>query len=399
VLLSVKQVYAAEAAHTSLAQAILDSEKRTLRLLDGLPTAVFVVDESGHPYYLNRKSEELLGRGAMPDASPEELSQRYRACLAGTTEPIPVDRVPVVRALLGEESYRTDIEIHRPDRIVPLEVWASPIRDESGKIDFAVAAFNDISERLAIQRKIDQLNAELERQVTELAAVNKELETFSYSVSHDLRAPLRAVDGFSQVLETDHAAALDPEAIRYLNRIRSNVRRMGSLIDDLLRFSRLSRKEVETGEVDMASLVQNVLEDLGRSWPALPRIAMHELPPAEGDIDLLRQVWVNLIDNAMKYSSTRPEPRIEISGHREGDDITYSVRDNGVGFDMAYADKLFGVFQRLHRQDEFEGTGVGLAIVQRVIHRHGGLVWAEATLGEGAAFHFTLPAGGHHGGG
>ena len=397
VLLSVKQVRATEDAHARLAQAIRDSEKRTLRLLDGLPTAVFVVDAAGHPYYVNRKSAEILGRGVLPDAEPGDLPKRYQAYFRGTDEPIPADRIQVVRALDGEESYSTDVEIRRPDRIVPLEVWASPIRDDSGKIDFAVAAFNDITDRLEIQGRLDQLNAELARQVTELAAVNKELETFSYSVSHDLRAPLRAIDGFSQALETDYAASLDPEAIRYLSRIRSNVRRMGLLIDDLLRFSRLSRKELETQEVDMASLVRNVLDDLARSRQH-PRIRMNELPPARGDIDLLRQVWINLIDNAIKYSGKRSKPRVDISGHRNGHEITYTVRDNGVGFDMAYADKLFGVFQRLHRQDEFEGTGVGLAIVQRVIHRHGGRIWAEAAPDGGATFHFTLPAGGQNGG-
>jgi light-regulated signal transduction histidine kinase (bacteriophytochrome) len=200
------------------------------------------------------------------------------------------------------------------------------------------------------------------------------------------------VDGFSRVLETDHAASLDPEAMRYLGRIRGNVRRMGLLIDDLLKFSRLSRKDLETLGVDMNSLVRNVVDDLSRSRDTLPRITVGDLPAAQGDLDLLRQVWTNLVDNAIKYSARRPEPRVEINGASDGREVTYTVRDNGVGFDMAYADKLFGVFQRLHRQDEFEGTGVGLAIVQRVIHRHGGRIWAEAALDQGATFHFTLPA-------
>jgi signal transduction histidine kinase len=397
VLLSIRQVGQTEAAQAKLAAAVRDSEQRTLRLLDGLPTGVFVVDSAGRPSYANAKSGEILGRGTLPDARPEDISERYGVYRTGSDIAYPPDQIPVVRAIRGDEVYASDLEIHRPDRVVPVEVWARPIRNETGEIEFAVAAFNDISERLENQRKIDQLNAELAHQVAELAAVNKELETFSYSVSHDLRAPLRAIDGFSQVLETDHAAVLDPEAIRYLSRIRSNVRRMGLLIDDLLKFSRLSRKELDTQAVDMASLVRNVLDDLARSRQH-PQIRMNELPTAQGDIDLLRQVWINLIDNAIKYSGKRPKPRIEISGHQAGDETRYTVRDNGVGFDMAYADKLFGVFQRLHRQDEFEGTGVGLAIVQRVIHRHGGRIWAEAAPDGGAAFHFTLPAGGQNGG-
>jgi light-regulated signal transduction histidine kinase (bacteriophytochrome) len=359
---------------------------------------VFVVDSAGHPWYANRKSGEILGRGSMPDARPEDIPEVYQAYVAGTSDPLPVDQVPVVRALRGEEVYTTDIEIHRPDRVVPLETWASPIRNDAGETEFAVAAFNDITERLESQRRIDQLNRELGHQLSELAAVNQELETFSYSVSHDLRAPLRAVDGFSQVLETDYAASLDPEARRYLGRIRGNVRRMGSLIDDLLRFSRLSRKELATSEVDMTALVRNVIDDLTRTGPVPAQISLEDLPAADGDIDLLRQLWTNLIDNAIKYSSTRAEPRVTISAERNESAITYSVGDNGVGFDMAYADKLFGVFQRLHRQDEFEGTGVGLAIVQRVIHRHGGRVWAESAPDRGAVFHFTLPAERNHGG-
>jgi signal transduction histidine kinase len=398
VFLSVRQVRAAEEAQTNFARSIRDSEQRTFRLLNGLPTGVFVVDSAGHPWYANRKSGEILGRGSMPDARPEDIPEVYQAYVAGTSDPLPVDQVPVVRALRGEEVYTTDIEIHRPDRVVPLETWASPIRNDAGETEFAVAAFNDITERLESQRRIDQLNRELGHQLSELAAVNQELETFSYSVSHDLRAPLRAVDGFSQVLETDYAASLDPEARRYLGRIRGNVRRMGSLIDDLLRFSRLSRKELATSEVDMTALVRNVIDDLTRTGPVPAQISLEDLPAADGDIDLLRQLWTNLIDNAIKYSSTRAEPRVTISAERNESAITYSVGDNGVGFDMAYADKLFGVFQRLHRQDEFEGTGVGLAIVQRVIHRHGGRVWAESAPDRGAVFHFTLPAERNHGG-
>jgi PAS domain S-box-containing protein len=399
VLLSVAFLRRTEMAQMELALSIQRSEERTFRLLEGLPTAIFVVDSEGHPYYANRKSGEILGRGSLPDASPNELPERYQVYRAGTDEILAGDQIPVVRALHGETVYAADLEIHRPDRTVPLEVWATPIRNQAGETEFAVAAFNDISERLAAERRIAQLNAELEHQVTELATVNKELETFTYSVSHDLRAPLRAVDGFSQALESDYASALDAEALRYLTRIRGNVRRMGQLIDDLLRFSRLSRKGLETGDIDMAALVQNVVEDLVRTRPVQPELKVTDLPPAGGDIDLLRQVWNNLIDNAIKYSSKRPDARVEISGRSDGSEVTYSIRDNGVGFDMAYADKLFGVFQRLHRQDEFEGTGVGLAIVQRVIHRHGGRVWAESAPDQGAAFHFTLPVGVPNGGG
>ena len=238
--------------------------------------------------------------------------------------------------------------------------------------------------------------AQLEAKNTELKTVNQELETFSYSVSHDLRAPLRAIDGYSRVLLEDHATQLDAEGVRSLNVIRANARRMGLLIDDLLEFSRLSRKELVTAQVDMAALARAAADDLRREpelAAANATIDIGPLPPARGDAGLLQQVWANLIGNALKYSRTRAAPRIEIAAAEQNGDLVYSVRDNGVGFDPAYADKLFGVFQRLHSAQEFEGTGVGLALVQRILERHGGRIWADGKLDQGATFYFTLPRG------
>jgi len=245
-----------------------------------------------------------------------------------------------------------------------------------------------------IQRKragerIDALNASLKRYTAELESTNKELEGFSYSVSHDLRAPLRAVDGYARMLEEDHAGRLDAEGRRLLGVVRSSSRQMGQLIDDLLAFSRLGRQEPAKRRIDMASLVREVLGELARDAAAV--IEVSALPSAQADRALLRQVWVNLIGNALKYSARRDPPRVEIAGREEAGEALYWVRDNGVGFDMRYAGKLFGVFQRLHAADEFPGTGVGLAIVQRVIARHGGRVWAQAKEGEGACFYFSLP--------
>jgi light-regulated signal transduction histidine kinase (bacteriophytochrome) len=245
------------------------------------------------------------------------------------------------------------------------------------------------------ERAILELNAALGANAEQLKATNKELESFSYSVSHDLRAPLRAIDGFAMMIEEDCADRLDDEGRRYLSVIRENSKRMGMLIDDLLTFSRLGRLPVSTREVDMDSLAREVMtEVLGPHGGAGPRIEVGSLPPAHGDPGLLRQVWANLLANAVKYSSKNSQPRIEVSGRRDGAENCYSIRDNGVGFNMAYADKLFGVFQRLHRADEFSGTGVGLAIVHRVITRHGGRVWAEGEVDRGAVFSFALPAGG-----
>jgi two-component system sensor kinase len=249
-----------------------------------------------------------------------------------------------------------------------------------------------MSEREAARRSIEELSVELEQQVEELQEANRELETFSYSVSHDLRAPLRAIDGFSRMLVEDYGPALDAEAQRLLGVVRQNTHKMGRLIDDLLMFSRFSRKELHFAPVNMDRLARSALDDLRQSGlDGNSQVSIGELPPAYGDADLLRQVWANLLNNALKYSRNAAAPRVTVSASANGAMAEYRVSDNGVGFDMAYAHKLFGVFQRLHGPDEFEGSGVGLATVQRIVQRHGGRIWADATPGAGATFFFTLP--------
>ena len=225
----------------------------------------------------------------------------------------------------------------------------------------------------------------------ELARSNRELEAFTYTISHDLRAPLRHIGGYARMLEEDAGDQLDAEMRRYLDTIGDSSRRMGMLIDDLLAYSRLGRKSLERVEVDMEDMTRRMVEELP---DARGKIVVSELPPVHADPVLLRQAWFNLLSNALKYSAPRGDAaRVEIEGARADGRTRYVIRDNGVGFDMRYADKLFGVFQRLHSQDEFEGTGVGLAIVQQVVERHGGRVWAEAAPGAGASFYMELPAG------
>jgi len=240
-----------------------------------------------------------------------------------------------------------------------------------------------------VKAHADELEDKVRSRTAALEAANGELESFSYSVSHDLRAPLRAIDGYARMLDEDYAGRLDAEAQRLIGVVRSSAMRMGRLIDELLAFSRLGRQEPARTRVDMAALACEVADEVraGRS----ATLELGELPPASADASLVRQVWTNLIGNAFKYSAKSASPRVEIGGREEGTELHYWVRDNGVGFDMRYADKLFGVFQRLHRAEEFEGTGVGLAIVQRVVARHGGRVWAESSPGAGACFHFSLP--------
>jgi signal transduction histidine kinase len=244
-----------------------------------------------------------------------------------------------------------------------------------------------------VKRHAEELEARVGERTAELQAANKELESFSYSVSHDLRSPLRAIDGYSLMLAQDHASRLDTEGQRLLGVVRGEAARMGQLIDDLLAFSRLGRQTLAAAELDMTALVRKVVGELGVQYPGA-QVDLDALPPAHGDRALLTQVWINLVGNALKYSSKSAAPRVSISGSARDGKIEYLVADNGAGFDMRYADKLFAVFQRLHRVDEFPGTGVGLAIVQRVVARHGGRVWAEGKVDAGARFGFTLPAAG-----
>jgi PAS domain S-box-containing protein len=297
--------------------------------------------------------------------------------------------------------------VHPEDQAATLAEVERQMRDREPVLDFENRfAHKDGGWRLLSWKSVPQYDGSMyasARDITErreaeehVRELNRELESFSYSVSHDLRAPLRHIDGYARILREDLAGKLDPESRRVLDTIVDSSRRMGLLIDDLLAFSRLGRKPLATRAVDMQELVRGALADLqsqrGASAPDV-QVQVGELPPADGDPSLLRQVWSNLLGNAIKYSSPRGEQaRVFVSGERRGDLLHYSVADNGVGFDMRYADKLFGVFQRLHSQEEFEGTGVGLAIVQRIVARHGGAVAAQAEPGRGATFSFELPA-------
>lgn len=307
-------------------------------------------------------------------------------------EVVPPDRVaalePIYKKALQGQKFAFDLESKERNTIYHINVV--PVEDDQQQIVAGMLLIQDITESRQVETAMQDLNDSLSAYAHQLEAVNKELEAFTYSVSHDLRAPLRAMDGFSKAL-LENFTDLPPAAKHYLERIRTNSQHMGDLINSLLMLSRLGRQALYKQPISMNQLVQQVLEEMKNSQD-LSKVdfLIADLPDAEGDSSLIEQVFVNLLENAVKYSRTKTHPQIRVGSL---ENHTYYVKDNGVGFDMAYYNKLFGIFQRLHDVRDFEGTGVGLATTQRIIHRHGGKIWAESKPDEETTFYFTLPEG------
>jgi signal transduction histidine kinase len=316
------------------------------------------------------------------------------------TRPI-LEVTAAARGVVESRDFSLRVRKTTDDEIGSLVDSFNGMLAEVGKRAEALEAANrslehEMAERQRADEGVRQLNAELEANVAkrteQLQAANKELEGFSYSVSHDLRAPLRGIIGFADALMEDHGPDLSEEARRKIKVIQDEGRRMGVLIDELLAFSRLGRKALQVADLDMAKLARSCLEGMAPQINGHPlELQVGTLPSAKGDRILLGQVWTNLLSNAIKFSSKTEKPRIVVSAITDDKEHIYYVRDNGAGFDPKYKNKLFGVFQRLHDASEFPGTGVGLALVQRIVNRHGGRVWAESRPGEGATFYFTLP--------
>ena len=263
---------------------------------------------------------------------------------------------------------------------------------ELDNMEYFFTTYLDITERKNTEERIAELNKNLEQNITQLESANKELESFSYSISHDLRAPLRAINGFARVLQEDYFDKIDEEGKRSLERIRNNANRMGQLIDDLLNFSRIGRKELQKVNVNMTDLVKTIVREQNDQFANRDvNFTINSLNSSIADPNLIKQVWENLIANAIKYTRIKEKASIEIGSYKKDSKVVYYIKDNGAGFDMKYADKLFGVFQRLHKDKEFEGTGVGLAIVHRIVAKHEGMVWAESEINKGASFYFALP--------
>jgi signal transduction histidine kinase len=358
---------------------------------------VYVVDSNGQIAFDSR----YPGWAEVVDSSTRAVTRKLRSGGHGVEVAFdPFENEDAVAAYAGVAGYGWGVVAQQPahaaflaknQQLMRLVVAYSLIALLS-----LLALF--LASRIVLQRRqaVDdrRMKAELERMVAErtaqLEAANKELESFSYSVSHDLRSPLRAIDGFARIFEEDYGGKLDDEGKRVLKVIRDNGRKMGRLIDDLLAFSRLGRKPIAAAAIDMTELARAVFAELSQG-DGRARLDLDPVPAAWGDPALVKQVWVNLFSNALKFTGKRERPMIEVRSRPDGEHNAYCVKDNGAGFDMQYYDKLFGVFQRLHSPEEYPGTGVGLAIVQRVVSRHGGRVWAEGEEGKGAAFHFTLP--------
>jgi len=276
-------------------------------------------------------------------------------------------------------------------RLVDVLFSAAIITDTSNGRQSVAITERDITQQKIADEQINKLNKDLQSNVAELSATNKELESFSYSVSHDLRAPLRGINMYSHIFEESYWEILNDEAKDLVHKIQRNAQKMGLLIDDLLAFSKLGRKEIRKSQVNTMEIAESILNEMNQITPCKAEIKVNELAVSFADESLIYQVWVNLLSNAVKYSEKKELPQIEIGAIDAADETTFYVKDNGAGFDMNYADKLFGVFQRLHSSKEFDGTGIGLAIVQRIITRHGGRIWAEGKINEGATFYFTLP--------
>jgi len=381
------------------AEEALQREQALLnRIMETSPVGITLMDHEGQITFANFQAEKILG------LTRDIITQRvYNAIEWHITtydgNPFPDEDLPFQRVTsTGQPVHDIQHMIAWPDgRHLFISINGAPLLNETGQIENIVFTIEDITERKRAEDEIRKFNQELEQRVVErtlqLEAANQELEAFAHSVSHDLRAPLRHINGYIELLREDLADKINGETLHFINVITGEVKRMGVLIDDLLSFSRMARSELSKTMVSIGELVQEVVQELepetrGRNieW----RIT--DLPNVLGDRAMLKVVMVNLISNALKFTGTREKAIIDI-GSRKGNqgEVILFVQDNGVGFDMRYGDKLFGVFQRLHRVDEFEGTGVGLANVRRVVTRHGGRTWAEGEVGHGAIFYFSLP--------
>ena len=378
----------------SVHEALQDQTRILESVLNSMADGVAVANKEGHFLLFNPMAKRILKKDAT-DRGLADWSEHFGILLPDAATPYPPDQLPLARALRGESVDGAELFLRNDE--VPEGAWlrvtARPLIGGNGVLRGGVAVFNDVTERKRTEQRIEKLNQDLLQRATELEIANRELEAFSYSVSHDLRAPLRHIDGYTELLLKSAGPTLGENGMRYAKTIAQSAKNLGMLIDDLLVFSRMGRAEMRATILSLDDLTQDVLrefepdlKDRAVTWK------IGELPTVHGDPQMLRLVFVNLLSNALKYTRTREQAEIEVGSCLNGArQAVLFVKDNGVGFDMQYVDKLFGVFQRLHSSREFEGTGIGLANVRRIINRHGGKTWAEGAVGQGATFYFSLP--------
>lgn len=364
--------------------------------LRSIGDAVIATDKMRRITMMNPVAESLTGWRQL-DALGRDFTDVFRVVHESSRQTIPC---PVEKAL--REGVIINLEEHavlisKTGEEVPVDDSAAPIRDDEGEIIGCVVVFRDSTYRKNAEEKLKKTLAEqfedrMRQQTAHLEEANKELEAFTYSVSHDLRSPISAIDGFAQALSEDYEATLDTEGQEFLGIIRKNAQRMGKMVEDFLRLSRLGHKPLALTTVKSSEIVEEILADLKRSPSGKnAAIRVEPLPEVQGDASLIRQVWTNLLSNAVKFSSHVDHPSVVVKATENPAEVVFTVEDNGAGFDMKHAERLFGVFQRFHSADQFEGTGLGLAIVRRIALRHGGRVWAESEVGKGASFHLALP--------
>ena len=377
-------------ANKRMELAVRESEERFRTMANSMSQLAWIARADGFIYWYNQRWYDYTG------TTPEQM-EGWGWQSVHDPAVLPEVMVNWTGAIAAGKPFEMEFPLRGADgQFRTFLTRSQPLKDSEGRVVQWFGTNTDVEALKQAEEKVRLLNAELEQRVRERTAqlemANQELEAFSYSVSHDLRAPLRGVDGYVRMLQEDYGDRLDAEGTRLIGVVSSEAKRMGRLIDDLLAFSRMGRHQMQRTPVDMTALARGVFENLDRETPGTTRrFELQSLPPALGDLAMLRQVFANLLGNAVKFSRHQPAPVIEVGGSSRDGENTYYVKDNGAGFDEQYRDKLFGVFQRLHSEEEFEGTGVGLALVQRVIHRHGGKVWAESKPGLGATFYFTLP--------
>ncbi len=374
-------------------QEVMQLSLRNQLILDSAGEGIYGLDIDGRCTFVNPAASQMLGFAV------DELDGQHSHSMFHHTKqdgsPNPPEECPIIAAYKQDTVHRGEDKFWRKDgSSFPIEFISTPIL-EAGKITGAVVALRDITDRKRDEEALSRLNAELEERVlqrtAELAAANKELEAFAYSVSHDLRAPLRSIDGFSQALLEDYAEKIDAEGKDYLQRVRGATQRMGQLIDDLLNLSRVTRAELVRTTVDLSALARKVATELQQGeQDRKVEFVIQEGMTVKGDERLLRVVLENLLGNAWKYTSRHASARIEFGQADAAGKSVWFVRDDGAGFDMEYAGKLFAPFQRLHSTEDFPGNGIGLAIVYRIIQRHGGTVWGEGAVERGAVFYFSL---------